>query len=266
MCLVARMIEDGRTYWPAGGGTALLGVLLGKQLYAPGAVHVTEDGVIGPEPLLPFDPMMTMISTRATNRALAWGTMNTAGLHAQLGFIDYGVLHALQIDQYGNINSTQVGIEGENARRFGGPGGADTIAACCWRTIVMTDQEQRKFVKAVDFISSPGYLDGTLEARMRAGLPDDTGPWRVVTPMAVYDYDERRLRLIERAPWVTVEDVMAECSFRPLVADPVREFEPPTEEELQIIRTQLDIRGQASDASAAWITWDGDKYVRTLVQ
>ncbi|HJP41251.1 MAG TPA: CoA-transferase [Dehalococcoidia bacterium] len=263
MCIVARMVEPGRTYWAAGGGTPLYSILLGKKLYAADAQYITEDGVIAPEPMLPFEPMMTMVASRAGYRALSWGTMNTVGIHSQLGFMDYGVLNTLQVDQHGNINSTVLGEYGsDTARRFGGPGGADTIAACCWRTILITDQEKRKFVRQVDFISSPGFLDGTLGARERAGLPSDTGPWRVVTPWAVYDYLDRKLRLLARVPWVTVEEILEECEWKPLVADEVEVLEPPTEEELEILRTELDVRGQTTDASGSWITWDGERYVK----
>src|SRR3972149_4008357 len=201
ICTVARMIEDGKSYWVAGGGGPMYAILMGKKLYAPNAQYITEDGVIAPEPMLPFDPIMTMVAARAGYRALAWGTMNTAANHAQLGLMDYGILNTLQVDQYGNINSTVIGTYGERMRRFGGPGGADSIAALCWRTILMTDQEKRKFVERVDFISSPGFLDGTPGARERAGLPRGTGPWRVVTPWAVFDYsEERRLRPGQRPP------------------------------------------------------------------
>lgn len=262
ICTVARMAENGRTYWVAGGGTPLYAILLGKRLHAPGAQYVTEDGVIAPEPLLPFEPMMTMVAARPSYRALAWGTMNTAGQHAQLGFMDYGVLNTLQVDCHGNINSTFLGSYPDSGRRFGGPGGADTIAACCWRTILMTDQEKRKFVEKVDFVSSPGFLDGTAGARERAGLPSDTGPWRVVTPWAMYDYLDRRLRLIGRMPWVSVAEILDECECRPLVADHVAVLEPPTEEELQLLRTELDVRGQTTDAAGDWIVRDGDRYAR----
>ncbi len=262
ICNLAKLVERGRTYWVAGGGTPLYSVLLAKKLYAPDAQYVTEDGVIAPEPKLPFDPIGAMMSSRSGYRAIQWGTMNTAGQHAQLGFYDYGILNSLQIDQHGNINSTILGVYGENSRRFGGPGGADTIAACCWRTILTTDQERRKFIKEVDFISSPGFLDGTEGARERAGLPRGTGPWRVVTPWAMYDYQDRRLRLIGRMPWVTVDEILDECEWKPLVADEIRVLEPPTEEELQVIRTELDVRGQTTDAAGSWIVWDGEKYVR----
>lgn len=262
MCIVARMVEEGKTYWVAGGGTPLYSFLLGKKLYAPGAQYITEDGVIAPEPLMPFDPMMTMVASRAVRRALQWGTMNSAGQHAQLGHMDYGVLNTLQVDQHGNLNSTALGEYDGDHRRFGGPGGADTIAACCWRTILLTDQQKRKFVKQVDFVSSAGFLDGTPGAREEAGLPRGTGPWRVVTPWAMYDYHERRLRLRGRVPWVSVPEILAECEWKPLVADEVEVLDPPTEEELQIIRTELDTRGQTMDAAGDWIIWDGERYTR----
>ena len=263
ICTVARMIEDGKTYWVAGGGGPMYAILMGKKLYAPNAQYITEDGVIAPEPMLPFDPIMTMVSARAGYRALAWGTMNTAANHAQLGLMDYGVLNTLQVDRYGNINSTVIGAYGERMRRFGGPGGADSIAALCWRTILMTDQEKRKFVERVDFISSPGFLDGTPGARERAGLPRGTGPWRVVTPWAAYGYSEEgRLRLIARAPWVTVEQILEECECQPLVADHIETLDTPTDEELDILRSQLDVAGQFSGARGIWIIWDGERYVR----
>ncbi len=263
ICSVARMVEDGRTYWVAGGGSPMYAVLLGIRLYARGAQYITEDGVIAPEPMLPFEPVMTMVSSRSGYRALAWGTMNTAGNHAQLGLMDYGILNTLQVDQWGNINSTAIGEYGAGARRFGGPGGADSIAALCWRTVLMTDQEKRKFVERVDFISSPGFLDGAEGARERVGLPPDTGPYRVVTPWAMYDYTpERRLRMMAIAPWVTPQQVLDECEHKPVIAPDLATLAGPTEEELHILRTELDPRGQNTAERSAWIVRDGDAYTR----
>ena len=69
ICTVARMVEDNKTYWVAGGGAPLYSVLMADQLYAPGALYITEDGVIAPEPMLPFEPLMTMVSSRAPGTA-----------------------------------------------------------------------------------------------------------------------------------------------------------------------------------------------------
>ncbi len=262
-CYVARLIEDNRTYWVAGGGGPMYSVLLAQRMgYAPGAMYMTEDGVVAPQPLLPFDPIQTMVSARPGYRALQWGTMSTAQDYAALGLFDYGILNTLQVDKHGNINSTFLGEYPDAGRCFGGPGGADSIAGMCWRTILMTDQQRRKFVERVDFISSPGFLDGSEGARERAGLPADTGPWRVVTPAAMYDYDENRcLRLIAVSAWTSVSEVLEECDSKPRLADTVEVLAPPTEEELNIYRTELDVRGQTSDRGD-WITFNGERYER----
>ena len=62
ICTVARMVENAKTYWVAGGGGPMYAVLLAIKLYAPAAQYITEDGVIAPEPMLPFEPVMTMVS------------------------------------------------------------------------------------------------------------------------------------------------------------------------------------------------------------
>jgi glutaconate CoA-transferase subunit B len=260
ICLVARMVEDARTYWVAGGGSPMAAILLAKKLYAPNAVYVTEDGVVNPEPMLPLDPLMTMVSSRASYRALQWGTMNSIGFQAQTGLMDVGLLNTLQVDPYGNINSTALGDYNGEHRRFGGPGGADSIAAMCWRTILMTDQQKRKFVPRVDFISSPGWLDGTEGARERTGLPRGTGPESVVTPWAVFDYEDRYLRLAGVSPFVTVDQVLAEMSFEPKMSKEIKTLETPTEEELEILRSELDQRGQITDVGKPIIRLDDGTY------
>ena len=100
-------------------------------------------------------------------------------------------------------------------------------------------------------------------ARERAGLPPNTGPWRVVTPWAMYDYNaNRKLRLIATAPWVTIEQVLAECEYPPVVTDEVATLEGPTDEELQILRAELDPRGQNTGERSNWIIFNGERYTR----
>ena len=245
---LARIVQDGKSYWVAGAGGPLYAVLLAKAFHAPQAIYITEDGVVAPEPALPFEPIGGMVSSRSGYRALEWGTMNTAGDYATLGHIDYGIIASLQVDAYGNINSTWLGDYPHEGRRFGGPGGADSIASLCWRTIVATDMQRRKFVNHIDFISSPGFLDGSPGAREAAGLPRGTGPWRVVTSWSVFDYEEtsHHLRLIAVAPFVSVEQVLSEMEFQPKIIDHLEVLDPPTEEELTFLRTELDVEGQFS--------------------
>lgn len=267
ICTVARMIEENRSYWVGGGGEPLYTILLAQRLYTPGVQYLTEDGVVSPKALLPWDPLMTMVASRAGYRALQWGTMNTAGNFAQLGYVDVGILNTLQVDKFGNVNSTVLGpYAGGKGRRFGGPGGADTIAAQCWRTILMTDQQKRKFVERVDFISSPGFLDGP-GAREAAGLPAGTGPWRAVTPWATFGYEEQscELMLMAVSPFVTVDMVLAEMSFMPKLAPKIAILDPPTEEELTVIRSSLDVDGQTT-GRGQWVELRDGQYVLAETQ
>ena len=139
--------------------------------------------------------------------------VNQVFAQAQVGLVDYGVLGATQIDLYGNINSTMVGDDyAHPKKRFPGSGGANEVASFCWKTIVIMMHEKRRFVPRVDFVSSPGYLDGTPQARERAGLPAGTGPWRVVTSKALLGFDEdtRRMTLLGVLEELSPEEVLAE--------------------------------------------------------
>ncbi len=130
----------------------------------------------------------------------------------------------------------------------------------------MTRQQGRKFVKKLDFMSSPGFLDGSPGARERAGLPSDTGPWRVVTEMAVFDFDEeaRRIRLQGLAPWATVDDVIAEMEFEPLVSPSLESIDVPSEEELSVLRAEVDPTGRT--VRGRWITVELDGERARLVE
>ena len=266
ICTTARLMEEDKLYFVAIGGPPLLAVLLAKRLYTPEIAYVVEDGTIAPQVPLPAPPFLVAASG-SSYRAVAWTDMNTVDFHAALGYIDYGVLAAVQVDEYGNFNSTFIGPAYERpARRFGGPGGANEIASLCWRTILTTRQQGRKFVRKLDFMSSPGFLDGSPCARERAGLPPETGPWRVVTEMAVFDFDEdsRRMRLRGVVPWATVDDVLAEMEFEPLIAKDVQTLEPPSEEELTALRSDVDPTGRT--IRGRWLTVEQENGQSRLVQ
>lgn len=249
----SRLMEEDRLYFVAIGGPPLLGILLAKQMHAPAIAYVVEDGTIAPEMPMPTPPFMIGAGL-ASSRAVAWTDMNTVDFHAGLGYIDYGVLAAVQVDQYGNFNSTFSGGDFDHPqRRFGGPGGANEIASLCWRTVLMTRLQKRKFVNRLDFMSSPGFLDGSSGARERAGMPPETGPYRVVTERALFGFDDatRRMQLIAVAPWSSVDEVLTDMEFEPLIAKEIRVLDPPTDRELEILRTQVDPTGRT--IAGEWI-------------
>ncbi len=241
IALCARLLEDQKTAF-IGFGMPQVAAILAQRLHAPQLVQVFEFGAIGATPLTPF-VRNTMGGPSNCYRSLAWTDMNTIFAQAQLGLIDYGVLGATQIDLYGNINSTMLGEDWAHPKkRFPGSGGGNEVASYCWRTIVNMLHERRRFVPRVDFVTSPGYLDGTPGARERAGLPSDTGPWRVVTSKALFGFDAatRKLTLLGVLEGLSRDAVLAELELTPLVADRVETLAPPSARELAILREEID--------------------------
>jgi glutaconate CoA-transferase subunit B len=157
------------------------------------------------------------------------------------GLVDYAFLGGAQIDPYGNINSTCIGNHAKPKVRFPGSGGANDFASFCWKTLVLTVHNNRRFVEKVDFMTSPGYLTGP-GAREEAGLPAGSGPHKIITNLAVLGFDEKtkRLRVESLHPGVTLEQVIENTGFELVIPDSIRETEEPTAERLRILREEVD--------------------------
>lgn len=250
IALCARLLDDERTAF-IGFGMPQVAAILAQRMHAPHLVQVFEFGAIGPMPLTPF-VRNTMGGPANCYRSIAWTSMNQIFAQAQLGLVDYGVLGATQIDLYGNVNSTMLGEDySRPKKRFPGAGGATEVAAFCWRTIVVMMHERRRFVPRVDFISSPGYLNGP-GARERAGLPAGTGPWRVVTSKALFGFDDatKKMTLLGVLEGLTVRAILDEMDFEPLVAPTLERLQPPTDRELGLLRNDIDPAGTITGRTA----------------
>lgn len=254
ICTAARLLEDRKTVF-VGWGMPQLVAMLAERLYTPQLVQVFEFGAVGPQSLTPF-VRGTMGGPSNVYRSLQWSSMNWAFSYAATGYLDYGMIGAAQIDSYGNVNSTLLGGTYERPeRRFPGSGGGNEVASLCWRTILVMKHEPRRFVEQLDFMTSPGYLNGP-EGREKAGLPRSTGPWRVVTSKAVFgfDPDTKRLMLLGVLKGLSSSGVLEGMEFRPGVAESVEQISPPTEEELRVLRQDIDpsgiiIRGEKMQAA-----------------
>lgn len=240
ICLAARLLEDQKTVF-VGWGIPQVVALLAERLYTPHLIQAFEFGAIGPQSLTPF-VRGTMGGPSNVYRSLQWTTMNWAFSYAATGYMDYGMIGALQVDQYGNLNSTVLGGTYDRPhRRFPGSGGGNEVASFCWKTIIVLKHEPRRFVQRLDFMTSPGYLTGP-GARERAGLPRGTGPYRVVTSQALFGFEEasKRMLLLGVLQGRSADQVVHGMGFEPLVADKVEVLEPPTGKELAILREEID--------------------------
>ncbi|TPW19140.1 MAG: Acyl CoA:acetate/3-ketoacid CoA transferase, beta subunit, partial [Elusimicrobia bacterium] len=173
----------------------------------------------------------------------AWAAEGLAGVMetAQRGMVGDGFLGGAQVDAYGNLNTTVIGSHERPKVRLPGSGGGNDVGALCWRTIIVMRHERKRFVEKVDFVTTPGYLRGPGQ-RERAGLPPGTGPWRLLTDLALFDFPERtrRARLIAFQPGATREAVEAETGFQyDSLSDPGR-LPEPTDAELRLLRDVID--------------------------
>ena len=95
-----------------------------------------------------------------------------------------------------------------------------------------------------DFISALGWGSGGDDARTKLGLPGG-GPRYVVTPLCVMDFEDgtKRMRLKSVHPGVSVDDVKKNTGFELVIPSSVPTTEPPTAEQLHVLRTRIDGQG-----------------------
>jgi glutaconate CoA-transferase subunit B len=238
-CVAARALSNGKSVF-VGTGLPIIAAMLAQRTTAPDLLIIFETGGIAPRiPVLP----VSVGDSRTFHQAVAASTMHDVMSLAQAGHVDYGFLGAAQIDSLGNVNTTVIGNYDHPKVRLPGSGGANDLGSFCHQTIVVIRQDVRKFVKKLDFITTPGYLTGP-GARERAGLPANSGPYRVVTQLAVYGFDKAtcEMELIALHPGVTVEQVQAESGFPIKVAEHVSVSEPPSSKERRLLR-EIDPQG-----------------------
>jgi len=237
ICAAARNLEDGAAV-AVGTGAPCAATMLAQKAHSPNLVIIFEAGGIAP--LLPTMPI-SVGDSRTYYKAVMASGMCEVMETIQRGMVDYCFLGGAQIDMYGNINSTVIGDWHKPKVRFPGSGGANDFGSLAWRIMVITPQDARRFVEKVDFITTPGYLDGP-GARERAGLPDNTGPYKVITNMAVmgYDPETKRMRAESIHKGFSFDDVQENTGFELLRAPEVVETPEPTAEELRILREEVD--------------------------
>ena len=237
VCATSRMIRDGEVVY-VGVGLPVISVLLAKRTHAPDCTIVLETGIVRTA-AFPLPAFLDTLATQA--RADLFSGAGYVNALAQRGRIDLGIIGAGQIDRFGNVNSTVVGPFDAPVLRWPGAGGACEIASLCGRFIVVVSQKRQRFPARVDFVSAPGYLDGGQSARDEAGLRRGTGPANVITDLATYTFPAGVMQLASLHAGVALDRIAAETAWDVVApALPYPATPPPTEEELRILRNDID--------------------------
>ncbi len=228
----AREIRDGERVF-VGMRLPLLGFAVAKELHAPKAIGIFENGVIRDWPAL--EPIFTMSDPPNVARSLCCAGLIDVMSLLQSGLVELGFIGGAEVDRFGNLN-THWAVEGEKRVRLPGSGGGADIATLAGRCIIIMNHERRRFPPRVHFITSPGYGEGAdwrRQNRLQGG-----GPSRVITSLATFAFDPatKEMLLNSYHPGVTVEEIQRETGWPLKLAKDCRETPPPSRDELAAVR------------------------------
>ncbi|MDI6707118.1 MAG: hypothetical protein HPY74_12120 [Firmicutes bacterium] len=232
----ARMLEDGQNI-VVGLGLPQIATLLAKNTHAPNLNIIYEIGVINPESV---DAGVGIADPRLWYKGEYFTSfIGSLGQILQRGLVDVGFLGGLQIDKYGNINSTLI-RNGNDIKHFTGSGGAADIATFAKKTFIIMKHEKRKIVDAVDFITTVGYLRGG-NSRSDQGMPM-CSDMRVITNLCVFNFnnEERVLQLESIHAGVTGQDIWNNTGVHVSIPAEVKTTDEPTDEEIYMLRNKID--------------------------
>lgn len=241
---IAKTIEDGQIVI-VGTGLPLIGASLAKRCFAPNCNLIVESGLMDCAPI--EVPRSVGDNRLMAHCAVQWPNVRFIGFETNEWLHDENRMIAFiggaQIDPYGNVNSTCIGDYHNPKTRFTGSGGANGIATFV-NTVIMMQHEKRRFIDKIDYVTSPGWIDG-LDGRAKLGLPSNRGPMAVVTDRGVLKFDEKtkRMYLAGYYPTSSPEDVIENTGFDIDVSRAVL-LDAPDENVIRMIREEID-PGQA---------------------
>lgn len=232
----ASFIKDGDIVF-AGTGISMLAATTAKRIFAPNSVIFFETG--GIDPSLDEIPLAVADSRVMSKTSLNSGLIESFSIIGSRKLRTIAFLGAAQIDKYGNLNTTCIGDYLKPKIRFAGSGGGADVCALAHGYIVFMKHDKQKFVEKLDYLTSIGWYKGGI-SRKELGL-ERGGPIAVVTNLCVMKFDEKtkEMYVAEYFPGINPEEILKNTGFKIDITRAV-EAKPPTEEELKILREEVD--------------------------
>src|ERR1700716_3866140 len=230
----AREIADGEVVF-VGMRLPLLAFGLAKRTHAPSTIGLFENGLVRDR--VPPPDLYTM-SDAPNVAGAAWATGLLEVMYLlQRGDVNLGFIGGAEVDRFGNINTNVIGSPEQPRVKLPGRGGGADIACLAQRLVSLVEHEPRRLRARVDFVTSPGYGDGSADWRARQGLGRG-GPSAVITTLGVLRFDPqtREAYLAAYHPFTTPEDVKAATGWPLRVASDCGPTPAPSLDELRLIR------------------------------
>jgi glutaconate CoA-transferase subunit B len=230
----SREIGDGEVVF-VGMRLPLLAFGLAKRTHAPAAIGLFENGLVRDR--VPPPDLYTM-SDAPNILDAAWATGLLEVMYVlQRGDVDLGFIGGAEVDRFGNINTNVIGTPLHPQLKLPGSGGGADIACLAQRLVSLMEHKPRRMRARVDFITSPGYGDGSPDWRARQGLVRG-GPAAVITTLGVLRFDpvSHEAYLASFHPFTTPEEVQQATGWPLRLADDCAATPAPTADELRLIR------------------------------
>jgi glutaconate CoA-transferase, subunit B len=235
----AHELRDGEVV-VVGLGLPQVACVLAKRTHAPGLTLLLEIGVTN---MCPIDTPVGLADSRCFYGASCWsGFVDIFGMNLHRGGVNAGFLGALEVDRFGNINTTLLKDGSGKVRYFNGSAGGNDVASLAHRVLVIMRHEKRKLPMAVAYLTSPGFVGG--KTRDELGLRGK-GPHRIITDMAVlgFDTESRGASLLSVHPGISAEQVRRNTAFPLHIPTSVPVTAVPASEEVRLLREEIDPRG-----------------------
>jgi acyl CoA:acetate/3-ketoacid CoA transferase beta subunit len=232
----AKEIRDGDVVL-VGIGLPWIACSLAKRTHAPRLTFLLEIGVID---AIPLHTPVGVADPRNFYRATSWTSYrDVMGMSLQGGLVDVGFLGALEIDRFGNLNTTLLKDESGNIRYFNGSAGGNDTASLSKRVVVIMRHNQRKLRQTIAHLTSPGFVGG--QDRQKLSLRGG-GPHRLITDNAVIGFDTQThaATLVSVHPVVRLEDVLRETGFPLNIPKDLPPTPMPSSEEIRLLREEID--------------------------
>ncbi len=229
---IARQVRDGDV-WAQGINTPLVaaGLILGKIRHAPSARFTSA---IGQALVQDWGPLgVSDIESLWVGKGLIHLGFAAGAAEILPKFQPKEFFRPAQVDQRGNLNNIAFGKNYHKPRmRLPGSGGIPDVTPNYDHTYLYVPRHSRlTFARKIDFISGMGHVPG----RIRGG-----GPRYLITDLGQFDWADGRMRLTSIHPGVELDRIQGKTGFELDVADGLDETSPPDEEDLRLLRDEID--------------------------
>ena len=232
---ISRQVCDGDV-WAQGINTPLVaaGLILGKIRHAPDARFASA---IGQALVQDWGPLgISRVEDLWVGKGLIHLGFATGAAEILPKFGPKEFFRPAQVDRRGNLNNIAFGRDYKRPRmRLPGSGGIPDVTPSYDHTYLYVPRHSRlTFAKKLDFISGMGHVP----QRKRGG-----GPRYLITDLGQFDWVNGQMRLTHLHPGVDIKKVLRKTGFELEIADVLRETTPPQEEDIRLLREEIDPLG-----------------------